>query len=256
MPAAFTRYPTGTERRDTGTGGKPPVVRRPTGGGGGGGDDNWESRSPSRGEPWGLLTRYRRVLLWVLALDAGLFLAMVGNFLVTEGAGRLNPGPGVHSAAGWHQWLVPPIVWMNTALLLLSVVTMWLARRPFFSEGEIMEEWLGMGRPALRRSLPWLVVTLILGGLFLAGQGAAWTQLGTHGISAGTTPKSDFFYLITRVHALHLLLGMFAMVAAVGSMFFIKRIMWRQVAIDCAACYWYTMSALWLLLFAVLLCAS
>jgi cytochrome c oxidase subunit 3 len=58
------------------------------------------------------------------------------------------------------------------------------------------------------------------------------------------------------MHALHLLLGMIAMVGAVGSMFFIKRVMWRQVAIDCAAWYWYTMSALWLLLFTVLLFAS
>lgn len=252
MPATFTRYPIDTERKDTGMGGKPPVDRRPTGGGGGG-DDNWEHRSSSGREPWGLLARYRRVLLWGLAVDVSLFLAIAGDFMITAGAGRLNPG--LHPATAWHTLAIPPVVWMNTALLLLSGVTMELARRPFFSEVEIMEEWLGMGRPALRRSMPWLVATLILGGLFLTGQWLAWTQLASQGIWAGTTSSSHFFYLITRVHALHLLLGMVAMVGAVGSMFFIKRVMWRQVAIDCAAWYWYTMSALWLLLFAVLLFA-
>jgi cytochrome c oxidase subunit 3 len=133
------------------------------------------------------------------------------------------------------------------------MVTMELARRPFFSEVEIMEEWLGLGRPALRRSIPWLAATLILGGLFLAGQWLAWAQLSSRGIMTGTTPDSHFFYLITRVHAIHLLLGIVGLMGTVTSMFFIKRVMWRQVVIDCVAWYWYTIGAVWLLLFAVLL---
>lgn len=251
MPATFTRYPIDTERKDTGMGGKPPVDRRPTGGGGGGGDDNWEHRSSSRHEPRELLTRYRRMMLYGLSGDVLLFVVMVGAFLVQEGAGRMEAG--LQGIAAWHQMAVPPIVWINTTLLLLSMVTMELARRPFFSEVEIMEEWLGLGRPALRRSIPWLAATLILGGLFLAGQWLAWAQLSSRGIMTGTTPDSHFFYLITRVHAIHMLLGIVGLMGTVTSMFFIKRVMWRQVVIDCVAWYWYTISAVWLLLFAVLL---
>lgn len=250
MPATFTRYPIDTERKDTGMGGKPPVDRRPTGGGGGG-DDNWEHRSSNRREPRELLTHYRRLLLYALSADVLMFVAMVGAFLVQEGTGHAVPAGG----ARWHDLALPPIVWMNTALLLLSGMTMELARRPFFSEVEIMEEWLGLGRPALRRSLPWVIATLLLGGLFLAGQWMAWGQLASQGLLAGTTPNSHFFYLITRMHALHLLVGIVALLGSVGSMFFIKRVMWRQVVIDCTAWYWYTMSALWLLLFVVLVYA-
>lgn len=251
MPATFTRYPIDIERKDTGMGGKPPVDRRTTGGGGDG-DDYRKHRSSSNREPRYLTTRYRRILLCGLAGDSLLFLALVGSFLVREGSGQLNSG--THAAA-WHALAIPPIIWINTAVLLLSGVTMELARRPFFSETEIMEEWLGLGRPALRRSMPWLLATLVLGGLFLAGQWLAWAQLAARGIWAGTSANSHFFYLITGMHALQLLLGMAAMVGAVGSMFFIRRVMWRQVAIDCAAWYWYTMSVLWVILFAVLLCA-
>lgn len=252
MPATFTRYPIDIERKDTGMGGRPPVDRRPTGGGGGG-DDNWEPRSSSSREPRALLMRYRRVLLYGLTADLLLFAGLVGEFLVQEGTGALTAS--LHMAGVWHAWAVPPILWVNTALLLLSGVTMELARRPFFSEVEIMEEWLGMGRPALRRSLPWLMATLALGGLFLAGQWMAWGQLASRGFFAGSTPNSHFFYLITRVHAAHLLAGMVALAATVGSMFFLRRVMWRQVVMDCAAWYWYTMSVLWLLLFAVLVYA-
>ncbi len=253
MPATFTRYPVDVERKNPGMGGKPPVDRRPTGGGGGGGDDNWEHRSSSRREPRGVLTRYRVTLFYGLAADLTLFVVLVGTFLVHEGSGHM--GAALHYAATWHKLSVPPILWLNTAILLLSAVTMELARRPFFSEAEIMEEWLGLGRPALRRSMPWLIATLALGGLFLAGQWAAWTQLSAQGIWAATSPNSHFFYLITGVHAIHLLVGMVALLAAVGSMFFIKRVLWRQVAMDCTAWYWHTMSALWLVLFTVLLFA-
>jgi len=199
------------------------------------------------------MTRYRRFLFYGLTGDVALFVAIVGGFLVREGTGKLDSG--VPYAAVWHALAVPPIVWINTALLLLSGVTMELARRSFFSESEIMEEWLGLGRPALRRAAPWLAATLLLGGLFIAGQWLAWTQLAAEGIGAGTTPNSHLFYLITQIHALHLLIGMAAMVGTVGSMFFLKRVMWRQVAMDCTAWYWYTLSALWVVLFAVLLCA-
>lgn len=254
MPATFTRYPVDVERKDTGMGGRPPVDQRPTGGGGGGGDDDWEHRSSSRRGPHALLTHYRIAMLYALALDLTLFVALGGAAFIREGTSQLDPS--LHSASVWHSLPIPSIVWINTALLLLSSVTMELARRPFFSETEIMEEWLGLGRPALRRSLPWLLVTLILGGLFLTGQWMAWTQLAAQGIFSGTAPNSQFFYLMTRVHALHLLIGMLALVGAVGSMFFIKRVPWRQVAIDCTAWYWYAMSAFWLLLFALLLYAQ
>ena len=252
MPATFTRYPIDTERKDTGMGGKPPVDRRPTGGGGGG-DDNWERRSTKRREPRKLLTRYRLALVYGLAGDLALFAALAVALLVRDGAGHLNLS--LPSVSSLHMLSIPPIVWMNTALLLLSGVTMELARRPFFSEVEIMEEWLGMGRPALRRSMPWLVATLILGGLFLAGQWMAWMQLAAQGVWSGTSMNRHFFFLITHMQAIHLLLGMVALIASVVSMFFIKRVMWRQVAIDCTAWYWHAMSALWLVLFAVLLCA-
>lgn len=252
MPATYTRHPVDIEHNDIGMGGKPPVDRRPTGGGGGG-DDNWGHRSPNRRGPHALLTRYRITLLYVLAVDVALFAALAGTFLAQEGAGTLSQG--LHAPNMWPQLSVPPILWINTALLLLSAITMEMARRPFFSETEIMEEWLGLGRPALRRSLPWLVATVILGGLFLTGQWMAWTQFGAEGFRPGATVNSRFFYVITEVHALHILLGVAALAGTVVSMFFIKRVMWRQVAIDCAAWYWYVMSALWVVLFALLLCA-
>ncbi len=64
----------------------------------------------------------------------------------------------------WHPVLLPPILYLNTAVLLLSSLTMEIARSNIFREIDVLEEWLGLGRPALRRTLPWVAATLFLGG--------------------------------------------------------------------------------------------
>ena len=249
MPATFTRSPIDTERKDTGMGGKPPVDRRPTGGGGGG-DDNWDGHSSGRRGPRNLIGHYRLTLVFALAADLMFFLVIVGTFLAGRGIAQIDPAQG--AASEWHPFALPPILWINTAILLLSIITMEMARQPLFSEIDVMEEWLGMGRPAGRRSLPWLIATLILGALFLVGQWIAWTQLNSLGLSYATNANSHFFFLITEAHAFHLVLGLGALVTSAAGLFLLRKVLWRQVLVDCAAWYWQTMGVLWLVIFAFL----
>ena len=136
----------------------------------------------------------------------------------------------------------------------ISGITMELARRNIFREIDALEEWLGMGRPALHRALPWLGATLTLGSLFLAGQWVAWRQLTAQGFAFNqyATPASYFFYLITGFHAAHLLIGILALVFCLTALGLLRRMDYRQIAIDATAWYWHTMSLIWLLLLAVL----
>ena len=172
MPSIFTPIPSDVERKAPGTGGKPPVDRRPTGGGGGGGDDDW--RSPRRG-PREALNRIRTSVFIILAGDMMFFVALVAAFYARQLSTHMDPRT-MQQIGDWHPILLPRILYLNTALLALSTVTMELARRHIFREFDVLEEWLGLGRPALRRTLPWLGATLALGLLFLAGQVIAWRQ--------------------------------------------------------------------------------
>ncbi len=90
-----------------------------------------------------------------------------------------------------------------------------VARAHIFREIDVLEEWLGLGRPALRRTRPWLAATLVLGLLFLLGQAAAWKQLTAQGFAFDrwATPASYFFYIITGLHAAHLVLGILALLS-------------------------------------------
>jgi cytochrome c oxidase subunit 3 len=251
MPATITQAPIDVERKDPGSGGRPPVHHRPTGGGGG--DENW-GRGQSRRGPRDLLTRCRMGLGAALAGDLIFFSCLIFAFYAQQHVGRINiDDPYI---LDWKPLTLPPILWVNTALLVLSGLTMEMARRSVFRELDVMEEWLGLGRPTSRRALPWLAATLVLGSLFIAGQCVAWRQLYGEGVFMASNPNSHFFYLVTGAHTLHLLLGAAALVVALFALGSSRRMEVRQVIVDIAAWYWHVMGALWLLLFGLLLLAQ
>jgi cytochrome c oxidase subunit 3 len=91
--------------------------------------------------------------------------------------------------------------------------------------------------------------------MFLAGQVIAWRQLTAQGFAFNrwATPASYFFYLITGLHAAHLLVGVIILVICLSSLALLKRVESRQIAVDAAAWFWHTMGLAWLILFGVLI---
>ena len=250
MPSIFSPIPAEIERKAPGTGGKPPVARRPTGGGGGGGDDDW--RRPRRG-PREVLHRTRAFVFCALAGDMMFFVVLVVAFYARQLSTHMDPRTQ-RQIGDWHPILLPHILFVNTAVLLLSSLTMELARRHIFREFDVLEEWLGLGRPALRRTLPWIALTLVLGLLFLCGQVLAWRRLTAQGFTfdRSATPASYFFYLITGLHAAHLIIGVLALLFCLCFLARLKRVESRQIAVDSTAWFWHAMGFAWLVLFGVL----
>ena len=157
------------------------------------------------------------------------------------------------SAPDWQHFRLPSILYANTVLLLASSGTLELARARIAGANgaiPIAEAW-GRAVPAAARS--WLMATLALGALFVAGQIVAWRDLIAQGLFLATGPSSAFFYVFTGVHAVHLLGGM----AAVGY------VVWRlgpagaaapnrMNALSAASLYWHFMGALWVYLLLIL----
>jgi cytochrome c oxidase subunit 3 len=181
------------------------------------------------------------------------FAVLVLFFFIRQAGMRLDPR--THLLAGdWQPILLPPILYLNTAVLILSSLTVERARRNIFREVDVLEEWLGLGQPALRSTLPWLGATLALGSVFLAGQVVAWRQLTAQGFAFDrwSTPASYFFYVITGLHAAHLIVGIAALMFCLSALGRLKRVEYRQIAVDSTTWYWHAMSLAWLLLLAVL----
>lgn len=250
VPPDLERRPRRTEENDGGHGRRPPNGRDLKRTGGGGDNDNGESASHGR-RPGERLTTYRLGLFFILGAIVMFFVGIVSVFFASQSAGHYDAYN--HYINGWLPTTIPPILWLNTAILLLSSITVEVARRHMFHDIDALEEWFGLGKPTSLRALPWLVVTLVLGSVFLAGQMTAWHQLQTLGASfqsSGTSGHS--FYIITCAHAFHLMLGVLGLVAALVGLHSFRKVENRQIMVDCVAWYWHSMGALWLCLFLLL----
>ena len=232
---------------DHGGGRRPPTDKRT---GGGGDPDNWNDRRKGRRNPRERLDRYRLGLFFGLSAVFMFFVAIISVFFVAHSSEHFDA-----NARYINEWLpieIPPILWLNTALLLASSLTIEIARRHMFREVHAMEEWLGLGRPISRRAMPWVAGTVTLGMLFLVGQVVAWRQLASQRIHYNSGPSAHSFFLFTGVHGLHLVVGVAALIGALIALISSKQLENRQIFVDLAAWYWHSMGALWLLLFGLL----
>jgi cytochrome c oxidase subunit 3 len=250
-PPDLERRPRRSEENDGGHGRRPPNGRdlKRTGGGGDNDNSNDSPQRPRR--PGERLTTYRLGLFFALGAVVMFFVGIVSIFFHAESSTHIDAYNRIIN--NWLPAAIPPILWLNTAVLLLSTVTMEFGRRHMFHQIDAMEEWFGLGKPTSRRALPWLVATLAFGSLFLAGQIAAWHQLAAQRISFNSSGSgAHAFYITTYAHAAHLIAGLAGIVAAIVGLFTFRSVENRQIMVDCAAWYWHAMGALWLVLFALL----
>ncbi len=250
MPTTITPPEIDRHRISDGNNGHRPPTDKRTGGNGDGDGDNWSNRARGHRGPRERLSQARVGLLFALGGDLMFFIALVSVFFVSKSSGHFDAYS--HFINEWLPTALPSILWLNTAALLLSSVTAEVARRAMFREVDAMDEWFGIGRPISKRATLWLTLTLLLGIVFLAGQWVAWDQLAAQHVLFRSNPSSHFFYLITVTHAVHLFLGILALIVALALLQFSRSLITRQVLVDTTVWYWHAMGALWVFLFLLL----
>lgn len=138
------------------------------------------------------------------------------------------------ASADWRPLAAPQLLWLNTAALLASSVTLEVARRRL----------RGWDLPATQH---WVEATGLLGLLFLAGQLGAWRSLASQGFYLATNPHSSFFYLLTGLHGAHLLGGLVWFCVVLAK---VRRMAYTpgSDSLGLFATYWHFLAALWLYL--------
>ncbi len=143
--------------------------------------------------------------------------------------------------ADWRPMPEPDLLWLNTGILILSSVGL---------------QWASSA--AKRNRIRGMRFGLMAGGAcavgFVAGQLLAWQQLTASGYFLASNPANAFFYVITALHALHLLGGLVAWGRTV------IRVWWRgfdasqvRLSVELCAVYWHFLLVVWLILFGLLL---
>jgi cytochrome c oxidase subunit 3 len=187
-----------------------------------------------------------RVGLWAfLAVVTSLFALFISAYFMRMGHAT--------QATDWKPFPEPLILWINTAVLIFGSVAMQWARA-CVSKGEG------------ERTRAALTVAGVMTVAFLVGQILAWRLMIISGYFQPHNPAVAFFYLLTLMHALHVLGGLYVW----GRMLVRMRALARErvadealevrrkfrLSVELCTVYWHYLLFVWLVVFALLLTHS
>jgi cytochrome c oxidase subunit III len=248
MPYVHTKNATPPAKPVYGGGGRGPTRDWPGGDGdgrGGGGDEfpNYRER----------LRRYRLLIGFVLTSVVMIFVAFTTAYVVRKAGVVWDPARGDY-VSNWVPTALPVrLLLLNTFILLLSSLTLEVARRRAAEDVALAPISDIPGIQVVRnRSLPWLWLTILLGLAFLGGQYMAWEKLRLGHMDFETSISLSFFFILTGLHAAHLIGGILALFYAGITSWLRRPPETRRIVIDVTGWYWHFMGILWIYVFGLL----
>ena len=121
--------------------------------------------------------------------------------------------------------------------LFSSSFTMWLAEVARKKESNM----LGF----------WLLLTILLGTIFLTGQGLEYVHLLTHNITISRDLFGSTFFTLTGFHGLHVLLGLILLSILLALTIWGRKQEPALSGVRSIATYWHFVDAVWLVIFSV-----
>lgn len=182
--------------------------------------------TPTNNQQQVLRAHPQKFAMWLfIATVMMLFAAFTSAYIVRQSQGD------------WQIIELPVTFWINSGIIVLSSVTMhWAymaARKDRFT--------------ALRIAV---ILTSLLGFGFLYGQIEAYSVLISNGYHfVGNNIASSFIYVLTAVHAAHLISAIVFLVIVLYSAFTMKIHSKSMVRMEMCTTYWHFLGGLWIYLF-------
>ena len=144
----------------------------------------------------------------------------------------------VRRASGnWLEFELPQIFFVSTIVLLISSLFLHMSYKSFIG-----------GQESRYKST--LIISFILGVAFLILQYQGWIALFNNGIDLKGNPAGSFVYVLTGVHALHIIGGLAALIVGLLMAFSrkFKVTEKRRINFDLTLQYWHFVDLLWVYL--------
>lgn len=147
-----------------------------------------------------------------------------------------------HAQGNWLEFRLPDIFFVSTALILMSSLTLHGAFRAFSKGAESKYKML-------------LLATFGLGIGFIISQYYGWLAMRDIGIFLDGNPSGSFVYVISGVHAAHVLGGIGALALALYHAFLLRFQVTptRKLRLELTLTYWHFVDFLWIYLLFFLL---
>ncbi|MDN3669753.1 cytochrome c oxidase subunit 3 [Echinicola jeungdonensis] len=171
----------------------------------------------------------KKFALWLFIVSVVMiFAALTSAFIVRQAEGN------------WLDYELPQILWITSGIILVSSFTMHWA-------------YTAARKDQLQQLKLALVVTSIFGLAFLVGQWYSWVALVDRDVYFVGNPAGSFLYVLTGLHAVHLISGVIFLIIVLISSFRYKIHSKRMNTMEMCVTYWHFLGGLWLYLFMFLL---
>ncbi|MCB0662263.1 MAG: cytochrome c oxidase subunit 3 [Saprospiraceae bacterium] len=142
-----------------------------------------------------------------------------------------------HAVGNWLEFKLPNVFFVSAVVMLLSSITLQYSYRAFKAGNEQAYRIL-------------MVITTVLGLAFLGLQYSGWLEMESIGVFLDGNPSGSFIYVISGVHAAHVLGGIAVLVVALMHAFMLefKVTEKRKVRFELTLTYWHFVDLLWIYL--------
>jgi len=167
--------------------------------------------------------------MWLfLGSECLLFGGLISTYMLYRGRHTSNLGPD-------QVWDIP-FTSASSFVLLMSSLTMVLAVTAAKRRDD-------------RNTKVWLVVTAILGSLFVAGQVYEFTTFYREGLGFTTSLFSSSFYTLTGFHGVHVSVGVIMLLSTMGMIHKDRIPGDKPEVVELVGLYWHFVDIVWILIF-------
>ena len=154
-----------------------------------------------------------------------LFAALTSAYVVRQAAGN------------WLEFPMPVLFLYSTLTLMASSFTLHFYYKGFLAGNVKSYKYL-------------LLLTFVLGILFIYLQYKGWMALVALGVELGTNPSGSFLYVLSGLHAAHILGGLAAVFVAILHAFILpfEVSAKRKLRFEMTQIYWHFVDILWIYL--------
>ena len=141
----------------------------------------------------------------------------------------------------WKSLNEPWLLWINTIILIFTSFV--------FHKAKVLSE-----KNDFEKTKSTLLLVGFLSFAFITGQLLVWQHFISIGQYVSTNPANAFFYLLTALHGLHLLGGLFFWGRATTKLFADNfNVIKTKQAIELCAIYWHFLLIVWFILFGLMI---
>lgn len=154
-----------------------------------------------------------------------MFLALTSAYIVRKGQGN------------WLEFELPSLFYWSTGIIIASSVILQLSYIAFKKNNTAIYKG-GM------------VIAFLLGLAFLVTQYQGWLAMEGIGVELNTNPSGSFIYVISALHAAHVLGGIGVLTVALMHAFGLKHRVTskRKLRFELTLTYWHFVGVLWIYL--------